>query len=427
MIRYLEMVRLSPFFIFIAAGLLACHTPGELVNRNYAPCYRPDQQAASPPDFAFHQLDDSTVRVHVRINTHNLLFSRQDDGSFSAGCGVHIRIMRSYETPALMDSCTFMHTMGMDQRDRYSDFSFTMGVHADGELLALIRLTDINRGDFEERYFRFRMGGIDERNSFLVISSSGAPRYCDWLTTTDTFRIINRLESLQEVMVRYYDREFPLASPPFGIDNRVPFDYKPDSVFKMRIGAMYDMVFSKTGFYHISTDTLSRNGLTLFCFEEGYPKVVSTYQMLEPVRFLTVRSEFTAMKESSSLRKSMDDFWLARCDGSKDKSKMLIQKYYQRVQWANRLFSSFTEGWRTDRGMLYIVMGAPNAVFRSSNIETWVYGTVNSPTSLNFMFVKVDNPFTDNDYSLNRSPVYENAWYRAVDSWRQGRAYNTID
>jgi hypothetical protein len=35
----------------------------------------------------------------------------------------------------------------------------------------------------------------------------------------------------------------------------------------------------------------------------------------------------------------------------------------------------------------------------------------------------VNNPFTDNDYALERSGAYKQNWYTAVDIWRQGRAY----
>jgi hypothetical protein len=35
----------------------------------------------------------------------------------------------------------------------------------------------------------------------------------------------------------------------------------------------------------------------------------------------------------------------------------------------------------------------------------------------------VDNPFSDNDFKLQRSPGYKSNWYRAVDAWRSGRVY----
>jgi hypothetical protein len=43
--------------------------------------------------------------------------------------------------------------------------------------------------------------------------------------------------------------------------------------------------------------------------------------------------------------------------------------------------------------------------------------------ALSFTFVKLDNPFSDNDYALQRSANYRNLWYNAVDLWREGRVY----
>ncbi|MPN51542.1 hypothetical protein SDC9_199190 [bioreactor metagenome] len=86
---------------------------------------------------------------------------------------------------------------------------------------------------------------------------------------------------------------------------------------------------------------------------------------------------------------------------------------------ANRLFTSYTEGWQTDRGMIYIVFGPPNIVYRSDDTESWIYGEENNFFSITFTFNKVKNIFCDNDYILQRAPVYKDNWFRAVDIWRQ--------
>ncbi len=90
---------------------------------------------------------------------------------------------------------------------------------------------------------------------------------------------------------------------------------------------------------------------------------------------------------------------------------------------ANAHFSSYLEGWKTDRGMIYLIYGSPNTIYRTANTENWIYGDASNINSLQFMFVRVDNPFSDNDFSLERSGNYRQQWYMAVDVWRQGRAY----
>ena len=36
--------------------------------------------------------------------------------------------------------------------------------------------------------------------------------------------------------------------------------------------------------------------------------------------------------------------------------------------------------------MIYVVLGVPNTIYRSAQSETWIYGTVNNPVSINFFF-----------------------------------------
>ena len=125
------------------------------------------------------------------------------------------------------------------------------------------------------------------------------------------------------------------------------------------------------------------------------------------------------MLESKNIKKEIDKFWIKNA-GNPDRARVIIRKYYNRVQDANAMFTSYHEGWKTDRGMIYIVYGPPNVVYRSSHHETWIYGEVGNMLSVNFKFLKVKNPFTDNDYSLtDKSPIYKDGWYNAIDTWRR--------
>ena len=73
--------------------------------------------------------------------------------------------------------------------------------------------------------------------------------------------------------------------------------------------------------------------------------------------------------------------------------------------------------------MISIVYGPPSIVSKLSDKEIWIYGDENNINSLSFVFIKMNNPFTNNDFKLQRSPMYKSSWYKAVDSWRNGRAY----
>ena len=67
--------------------------------------------------------------------------------------------------------------------------------------------------------------------------------------------------------------------------------------------------------------------------------------------------------------------------------------------------------------MISIIYGAPNVVSKSNDMEVWVYGDESNVNSLSFVFNKMENPFSENDFKLQRSPAYRSSWYKAVDAW----------
>ena len=139
-----------------------------------------------------------------------------------------------------------------------------------------------------------------------------------------------------------------------------------------------------------------------------------------PLRYITTNDEYDQVIKGGNLKKSVDQYWL-RIGGSPQRARELISAFYGRVQFANQYFTSYVEGWKTDRGMCYVVYGPPDIVYRSSASETWIYGEEGRYNSLSLTFTKVVNPFTSNDFRLNRSTALKSSWYRAVEFWRQGR------
>ena len=144
--------------------------------------------------------------------------------------------------------------------------------------------------------------------------------------------------------------------------------------------------------------------------------------MVLATRYIMAKKEFEFCLQASDKKLAIDDFWLD-IGGSSERAKELIKKYYGRVMEANKLFTSFQEGWKTDRGMIYIVFGAPNKVTKRKDGEIWTYGEGTNSSSIVFSFIKIINPFSDNDYYLERNETYKDSWYQAVDMWRQGRIY----
>jgi len=106
-------------------------------------------------------------------------------------------------------------------------------------------------------------------------------------------------------------------------------------------------------------------------------------------------------------------------------AREMIRIYYTRVQYANFYFTTDREGWKTDRGMIYVIYGPPKILIKKDGQETWTY-FLQSGESIRFTFRYKENPFTNNLYELQRNLEPSPHWREAVDSWRNGRVFLTL-
>ena len=86
--------------------------------------------------------------------------------------------------------------------------------------------------------------------------------------------------------------------------------------------------------------------------------------MIEPLAYLATPDEMEDMRSSPKPKIALDEFWI-KCGSNVDKARELIRIYYTRVLYANFYFTSYKEGWRTERGMIYIIYGPPDKVYKT--------------------------------------------------------------
>jgi GWxTD domain-containing protein len=198
--------------------------------------------------------------------------------------------------------------------------------------------------------------------------------------------------------------------------------FKADSVWEQAYSPTTNFMFGYEGLYLIQTDTTHREGLLLMNFGTSFPKENRTAQLVEPVKYFLNNVEYQRLKEAGAPKKMMDDFWLA-ATGSTDKARMLIRVFYTRMSYANQYFTDVKEGWKTDRGTVYMVYGLPNNVLKSSDSETWEYTRERSKPVV-FIFDRKDTPYCSDHYVLRRGDPQSTYWTVAVNSWRKGRVFN---
>lgn len=144
------------------------------------------------------------------------------------------------------------------------------------------------------------------------------------------------------------------------------------------------------------------------------PKTIKDLDLaIEQLVYIAKDRELSYIKEAKTneeKQKRFLEFWKKKDPNPNTVRNEKMDEYYARVEYANKHFKHYAEGWRTDMGMVYIIFGAPSNVDRhpfDSNAkpyEVWSY------YDLNYSFVFVDQTGFG-DYRLTR-PIWE-VWQRA--------------
>lgn len=232
-----------------------------------------------------------------------------------------------------------------------------------------------------------------------------------------------RVKSLSDVQrklfVFYYNHEFEAAGSPMNTAPRpASRSLKVDSTFT--IESDQPISFSKEGLYYFVSDTMQTEGIGLLVVNERYPKMTYPEQLIRPLMYMSTNVEIKELQGAKEFKKSLDKYWLTLMGGNQDLAKVTISNYYRRVEEANRLFTTYKEGWKTDKGMIYIILGNPDKVQRGKDREVWVYNQRASANNINFTFNRRTNQFVYEHYELVRYQEYQPIWYPLVESWRTG-------
>lgn len=416
---------LTIFFLGLSVVWLAsCGKSKPMSKENFSQAYDPAQVPLKLRHTVYHHSPEQST-IYIQIPSSDLTYSQPDEsGLINATAIIDVKayIMGS-ESKKAIDS---LLVKVVDEQPAQTPFYINTNARlnlANGKVYeARLKITDRHGNIQMEETIVVDKQNLNSRQNFLLFDSNyEVPLHGAWVNEPTWLRIKNN-ES-KKMHVRYYLRQFPLPPPPFSNFNPPPFQYEADSIFELNANSDFSVFKArKMGFYHVQKDESQKDGITVFAFSEHFPKVVTTEQMFESLRYITTEWEYREIKQSKNLKKELEKFWV-NCAGNREKAGELIKIYYNRVEEANRFFSSFVEGWKTDRGLIHIVYGKPNIIYQSPTAETWIYGEDKNMMSLTFVFVKVINPFTDNDYRLSRDENFKASWYRSIESWRNGRIY----
>jgi GWxTD domain-containing protein len=217
-------------------------------------------------------------------------------------------------------------------------------------------------------------------------------------------------------IVSYYNDDFPAAVPGFSTGmGRVAKSMVVDSTFSHNLSE--PISFAKTGLYLVQSDTNATAGFA-FRVEEDYPRLTKIESLADPLIYVCTKQEFDRIKQAKGDKKAFDKVILSITQNT-ERARNFMRSYFRRVELANAFFTSYKEGWKTDRGMIYIIFGLPDQVYKFADREVWTYK--NSMYKITFEFVKSSTLFDPENYVLVREKKFQETWYEVIDLWRNAR------
>ncbi|MCJ7554865.1 MAG: GWxTD domain-containing protein [Ignavibacteriaceae bacterium] len=119
----------------------------------------------------------------------------------------------------------------------------------------------------------------------------------------------------------------------------------------------------------------------------GLPaNIVDIDKAVEQMVYIATPDELSYIEKAESPNEKLKrflEYWKAKDPSPNNDENEMFAEYYSRVKYTNDNFSSYREGWKSDRGMVFIILGPPNNIDRhpfeyySKPYEVWEYYTIN--------------------------------------------------
>ena len=127
------------------------------------------------------------------------------------------------------------------------------------------------------------------------------------------------------------------------------------------------------------------------------------------MKYLFSKEEITMLKSKNKFEreKLFNEIWKKYDPTPDSEYNELMEEYFKRIDYTNEHFSGWQPGWETDRGMIYILFGAPDQInrYNSSNSmnktrQIWYYQNIAKEFSFidqnGFGDYRLENQFYNN-------------------------------
>ncbi len=406
--------------------LISCKSPLKVtIDRNYANMYSPGSSRIRPVYTIYHN-SDSSSDMFIKLFPIELLYTQANEqGKYLGRVNIEFQLfdIENDKKGILADSGKLQYTFEREGVKQIFIDRIPLKAKIGKTYELRVKATDLIRRDENQKFIIVdKRSEFSQQNFMLSNDIHSIPYFAPYVIRNGPFTIFYRNDKYKKIYVSYYGKESPLPKPTFSLARERQFFGKPDSMWTLpfKLGLKYLLKYE--GIYHFQLDTTIDEGLTILNFGMDFPKIEKAEQLIEPLSYLMVSFEYEKQKAATNKKLAVDNFWLNKADGI-DRARELIRIYYNRVYFANIYFTSFKPGWKTDRGMIYVIYGPPQHIYRSDSQEKWVYYRKSFSSSITFIFNYIPSPYALNNYILERSESYDWHWREAVESWKNGKVF----
>jgi GWxTD domain-containing protein len=423
---------------FIAAAILSvivfnsCKTTQQAVDsKDLSYLYNPTKNSINPRYNIYNQSDELTV-LSIKFFANDLFFSEANpQGVPTAQLLFNIKLYNISQGKQLTDTAVYNIAIVQEKGRLEYIYDVPLKVEKGNEYTADVRILDRLRLFSIQAFIPFNTLSYYNRYNFKVVGHFDRNELFNPVLKIDEY--VNLLYSrghVDSLYISYYKPFNEVPDPPSMILPEKTLDYKPEKIIALPYSDTLPMMFPREGIYHCTVGRNATDGFTFFNLGSTYPAMRSPDVMIEPLAYIATQDEMDSLRTALKQKMALDAFWI-NLGGNVDKARELIRIYYTRVLYSNFYFTSYKQGWRSERGMIYIIYGPPDKVYKTIDGENWGYRKPVVKSSwggrysvkeeyLFFNFKKEEDLYSDNDYYLSRSETLVTYWDKAILSWRKG-------
>ena len=130
----------------------------------------------------------------------------------------------------------------------------------------------------------------------------------------------------------------------------------PDEISQQGLRSIVDIILKQNGKQKKESVILSISRLGISS------SVGNISQAIQNMRYILDDDEWKKLSKAKSdeQERLFIEYWLSRDPTPETKENELMDEYFSRINYSNVNFKTYTDGWKSDMGMIYVLFGPPD-------------------------------------------------------------------